>query len=425
MPAARWPGSRDSCTACRGERGMTAPLLLNGLGMANPYVGQGAYAVRILDGLRRRRPELSVRVLAPASFAALREVVPAEQFVALEGAPPHGHELVAQPYWMRRIARHVGAHFPSSVFHSPSPFWAPTQPACSVVTLHDCIYRSFPKYLGRFLVRRLLLQATERWAARSQLVLTDSVFSADDLAARAGVPREKIRVVYPWVDEASFAAADPARVPALRERLGLPERFWLYVGGYDYRKNVEFLLRAYAGVRRSCPATPPLVLAGRLPPSAAEVYCNVVGTLRAIGLDEEAVRQPGLIPAEDLPDLYRAASLLIYPSLMEGFGLPPAEAMAVGTPVLVADGSSLPEVVRRAECRFDPRDEGSLLERLHAALEDEAQFACPLPAEFREADGLRSYLAALAEVGLSGAGAAPEPPSPEPRASEASHSAGN
>lgn len=377
---------------------MSAPLVLNGLGLANPFVGQGAYAVRILDGLRRRAPERAVRVVAPARFDALRALLPAEQFVALEGAPPHPHELIAQPYWMHRIARQVRRDFAESVFHSPSPFWAPQQPACAVVTLHDCIYRSFPKYHGRFLVRRLLTEATERWAARGRLVLTDSQFSADDLVARAGIPREKLRVVYPWVDEASFAPADPVRVVALRERLGLPERFWLYLGGYDYRKNVERLLRAYAALRRGHSATPPLVLAGRLPKERAEVYCDVAGTLRACELSEEDVRQPGLIPAEDLPDLYRAAALLIYPSLMEGFGLPPAEAMAVGTPVLVADASSLPEVVRRPECRFDPRSETALTERLRAALEGEEIYRCPLPDDFREANGLASYLEALGSV---------------------------
>ncbi len=371
---------------------MTPSLVISGLGLANPFVGQGVYALRLLEGLRRRRPDLAFRVLAPASFTALRDLLTPEEFVPLAGSPPHPHELVAHPYWMNRLAARAQRDFPDAVFHSPSPFWALAQPARSIVTLHDCIYRTFRKYLGQFVVRRLLVEATERWAARARTVLTDSEFSATDLAERTGIPREQIRVLFPWVDERSFEPRDEARISALRERLGLPERFWLYLGGYDYRKNVEFLISSYAVLHRSHPWLPPLVLAGRIPTGRSDVSCDVAGAIRAAGLPADALLMPGLIEHADLPDLYRAASLLIYPSLMEGFGLPPAEAMAVGTPLLVADASSLPEVVRRSECRFDPRDESGLVARLRAAAENEGAFRCAFPPEFREDHGISAYL---------------------------------
>lgn len=374
--------------------GPAPELILNGLGLANPFVGQGVYALRLIEGLRRRAGNVRWKVVAPAGYAALRQFLRAEEFEGLEGRAPHAHELIAHPYWMHRVADHVRARFPGTIFHSPSAFWALRRPARSVVTMHDCIYRSFPRYLGKSVARRLLAEATERWAMRADRVLTDSEFSRQDLAARAGLPAEKIEVLYAWVDEASFTPPEEGALAALRERLGLPERFWLYVGGFDYRKNVDFLLRAYAAHRRRHPGAPPLVLAGRIP-APSPVICDVRAVLAAEGLREDAVLFPGLIEHADLPNLYRAAALLIYPSLMEGFGLPPAEAMAVGTPVLVADASSLPEVVRRAECRFDPRRAAALEERLAQAQADETAFRVSLPVEFTEAGGMPRYLGLL------------------------------
>ena len=100
---------------------------------------------------------------------------------------------------------------------------------------------------------------------------------------------------------------------------------------------------------------------------------------------------PGMIPSEDLPGLYAAASLLIYPSLYEGFGLPPVEAAAVGTPVLAADNSSLPEVVPKRKCRFDSTDPTELIALLRQAAVDPSAFISPLLPEFTEAKAMSLY----------------------------------
>ena len=97
------------------------------------------------------------------------------------------------------------------------------------------------------------------------------------------------------------------------------------------------------------------------------------------------------------------AALFIYPSLMEGFGLPPAEAMAMRTPVLASNASSLPEVVRLRTCRFDPRDTDELRTRLLAAASDESQFLCTLPNEFTESFGIARYLQLLGLQSHAGA----------------------
>jgi glycosyltransferase involved in cell wall biosynthesis len=114
--------------------------------------------------------------------------------------------------------------------------------------------------------------------------------------------------------------------------------------------------------------------------------------LKDVDLRDDQILLSGPISETDLPMLYRAASLFIFPSLMEGFGLPPAEAMAVGTPVLVSNKASLPEVVQTADCRFDPTQPESLIAKLIAAAENERQFTAPLCDRFTESYGLKRYL---------------------------------
>ena len=120
--------------------------------------------------------------------------------------------------------------------------------------------------------------------------------------------------------------------------------------------------------------------------------------MKRLQLSETQIRLPGLIPVDELPALYRSASLLIYPSLMEGFGLPPAEAMAVGTAVLASNASSIPEVVQKTECLFDPADEESLVEKLLAAAKDETMFSASLSPAFTESYGIDRYLQLIRKV---------------------------
>lgn len=253
---------------------------------------------------------------------------------------PH-QKIIDHAVVSNHLLRFVREHYPNAIFHSPGPIVGLTKPAKTVVTLHDCIYRHFPQYNGRLFFRRILANCAERFAASASLVLTDSEFSRD-LIQWARIPRSKLRVLSPWVGNEFLNTIPSEEIEAIGEKFKLPRRFWLYLGGYDYRKNVEFLLFAYALAARKRPL-PPLVLAGKIPAGQHRSHCGVEGAQREAGLAETQVLKPGIIPARDLSALYRAAALLIYPSLMEGFGLPPAEAMAIGTPVLASNPSSLPE----------------------------------------------------------------------------------
>ena len=370
--------------------------------MSNPYVGQGAYTLRLVSGLQRRyKNEFRVVVSQPTAnandaFESRIICLPARRLIT--------HEFANRIIDNARVLRLVAKCFPDSVFHSPGPIAGLNRPARTVVTIHDSIYRSFPNYLGRLGLRKLYMSATESFARRASLVLTDSEFSKRQLLEQMAMDSGRTEVLYPWVGTEFVESMSDLKLDDARRRYGLPHQFWLYIGGYDYRKNVEFLIRGYAAVSSREPVLP-LVLAGRIPKRASRVTCDVMGELKRTGLTTDKVLMPGAISNSDLPAVYKAASLFIFPSLMEGFGLPPAEAMATGTPVLVSDVSSLPEVVKDGSCRFDPKKLDSLIDKLQAAKTNYSKFRSPLPDRFTEEFGIKRYLDLIDRVATSNYGA--------------------
>jgi glycosyltransferase involved in cell wall biosynthesis len=366
-------------------------LVLSGMALLTPAVGFGAYTLRLLEGLLRCAPDLPFRVVVP-HWMSIPASIPEAFVVRLDGGRQFRNPLLTGIYWSLRTVAYAARLPQGTVFHSPAPIAGLNRASITIVTIHDVLYRTLPNYFGRLGIRKRYLLATERYAAAATLVLTQSAFTRGDIIRRTAIPAKKLEVLSPWPAHSFFARDEAAkRLTEVRQRLQLPSRYWLYVGGYDRRKNVEFLIRAYAESRRRSGALPPLVLAGHIPAQHRGMICDVAGTIREEGLTKTHVLMPGLIDNADLPYLYRGASLLVYPSLAEGFGLPPVEAMASGTPLLVADNTSLPEVTREQRCLFSATDLESLVEKLTAAALDEQQFLSPLPQEYTEEYGINRY----------------------------------
>ena len=371
-----------------------ARLLFNGLAVSNPHTGVGSYSLRLMAAATRVWGRDRVTVMLPAGHAARAVLEPEMGVEEVPGRCPVKHPLAAAVWWGARILREASRRR-DAVFHSPCAVTGWHRPERTVVTLHDCLYRTFTRYQGRGVARGLWLRATERYARGAGLVLTDSEAAARDLVRQARIPEERVRVLYPWVDDRFLRGVAAEEVSCVRERLGLPGDYWLYLGGYDYRKDVGTLVRAYARV----PGAPPLVLAGALPKPGAGPVCDVPGVLRETGLAGSGrLVFPGRIDDRDLPALYAGARLFVYPSRGEGFGLPPAEAMALGVPVLVADNTSLPEVVRDAARRFPTGDVSALASRLAEEAAGSPRAAAGFPEEFTERRALERYAELLAEM---------------------------
>ena len=245
-------------------------------------------------------------------------------------------------------------------------FVVPLFSSCpSVVTIYDLSFLLYPEGFKGY--KRFYLGLSTRLSARkARRIIAISKSTKRDVVRLLGVSPDKVDVVYCGTDGA-FRPLPKAEVAAFRSQKGLPERFILFVGTIEPRKNIITLIEAFAKLQTCEPANLKLVIGG----AKGWFYEDVFARVEELGLEGE-VLFPGYIPASELPLWYNAAELFVYPSLYEGFGLPPLEAMACGTPVVVADTSSLPEVVGEAGVIVNPLDVEGLAEAMRRVLGDEA-----------------------------------------------------
>jgi glycosyltransferase involved in cell wall biosynthesis len=258
------------------------------------------------------------------------------------------------------------------LFHATEHLLPRLKRARTVLTVHDLIYRLFPEYhlpLNKWFLNLFM----PLFVRRADAIIAVSRCTRDDLIRHYDVPPEKITVIYEGVDTQFQPITDPGTLAAVRARYGLPQHYILYVGTIEPRKNLTTLLEAYVALKAQTPnlqspiSNLHLVIVGR----KGWLYQDFFQRLRELGLEEDEVVLPGFVPDEDLPALYSAAELFVFPSLYEGFGLPPLEAMACGTPVVTSNTSSLPEVVGEAGLMVDPHDVRALREAMERALIDE------------------------------------------------------
>jgi glycosyltransferase involved in cell wall biosynthesis len=234
----------------------------------------------------------------------------------------------------------------------------------SVITVHDLTFLHYPQFLTAESYRYYNRQI--EWAVRrADHILADSYATKSDLAALLHVPLEKVTVVHLAADPA-FRPLREAEAAQAAAQYNLEPGYLLCVGTLEPRKNLPGLLLAYRLLLDAKVATADLVLVG----SKGWLYDEIFERVEQLHLDGR-VRFLHGVPDGDLPGLYNAASALVTPSFYEGFGLPALEAMACGTPVVVADRSSLPEVVGEAGLLIDPDDPDDIAQALARALTDE------------------------------------------------------
>ncbi len=226
-----------------------------------------------------------------------------------------------------------------------------------VVTIHDVSFLLFPE---RFLPgRRRYLSTFTRLSARgARRVIASSQNTKRDVVRLLGVPERRVRVAYLGVEDRFREPLADDRLARFREEHALPDRYFLFMGTLEPRKNLVRLVDAYHAARLKG-VDWPLVLVG----AKGWLYEEIFERVKALGL-EDCVQFPGYVADEDQPLWYRSAAAFVYPSLYEGFGLPVAEAMACGCPVITARNSSLVEVAGDAAILVDAEDGGCMAEAL-------------------------------------------------------------
>lgn len=265
----------------------------------------------------------------------------------------------AEHWVVADAARAAGA----AVLHAPHYTLPLLWRGPAVVTIHDLIHLRFPRFFapGAAVYARLVAGAA---AARARVVLADSEFTRLDVVQRLGVRPDRVRVVPLAVPE-GLAAPPSEAVEAFRAAHALPRDYVLYVGARKGHKNLALLLRAWALLPAG--ERPPLVLSGA-PWAGDDPHARLAAEL-GVAKWVHFAREVG---AADLPALYAGAALYAHPALCEGFGLPPLEAMACGTPVLSSDAGSLAEVLGTAAVLLAPRHPEAWAHRLARLLGDTA-----------------------------------------------------
>ena len=232
-----------------------------------------------------------------------------------------------------------------------------------MLSIHDASLYLYKQYhpRARLLTVRLLLPLTTRRAAA---IITMSHSARDDLVRVLRIPPEKIHVIYESAPKNFAPVNDQEHLASVRQRYGLPEQFILYVGTLEPRKNLGRLVGAFHRLRQQ--GYPhKLVFVG---PWGWSMN-NFAREIEELGLSS-FVQFLGYVPASALPAIYSMATVFVFPSLYEGFGLPPLEAMACGTPVLSSNNSSLAELYASAAQLIDPLDEEDLTSGLRQILDD-------------------------------------------------------
>ena len=324
--------------------------------------GIGTYVRNLVRHLARLDHDTTYFVFCDrADEATLRDL--AENFVpVIDDSPGYSlSEHISIPLKLRRLG--------ANLFHTPHyvlPLFCPTP---SVVTIHDCIHLLFPQYLPTrmaYAYARFMLGSAIR---RSAVVLTVSEASRRDiLRFYPKTDPDRIQVVPNAIDP--YLLEDPGEDEMRRvlERYQIRGRFVLYAGNIKPHKNLERLIAAFGLVKQR--------------PGHEDLKLIIIGdevtryTSLRRGVEEAGVRQDvrffGFVPDRTLASLYRMASVFAFPSLYEGFGLPPLEAMSCGTPVVTSRISSLPEVVGDAAVLVDPYSVRDIALGLERGLDDEA-----------------------------------------------------
>lgn len=330
-------------------------------------------AVHHIAGLGRYTQEL---------MAALMAVDPDNEYVAFYNRPteaqvdppldrlPHlTTNLPTKPWRLSALLAHL-TRFPQDrlfpgvdLFHATDHLLPPLSRVKSVFTVHDLIFRFHPE-THKALNRWFLSFMMPRFLQAADAVIAVSECTKRDIVRLYGLDEGKIRVIYEGVNP-SFRPVQPEVIKRVRQKHGIQQGYILCVSTIEPRKNLGSLLEAYRALKDQGTENK-LVIVGK----KGWLYEGFFRRLRELGLEDEVIF-PGFVPDEELPAVYSAADLFVFPSLYEGFGLPVLEAMACGAPVITSNTSSLPEVAGEAALLVHPTSIEELAGAMRRVLEKE------------------------------------------------------
>ena len=346
-------------------------VAFNALFLQEPRTGTGRYVYNLLHALGRVDGITDYLVLSPKPLLDAPDTPSTFHWQTVPvGQLRRGGENLTKLIWEQRTFPAAAKREDANVMHVP--YFAPprrTHHIPSVVTIHDVIGLRMPLYRSSPAVQAYS-RLVSRAARHTSVIIAVSEYTKRDVVDALGISEDRVRVIREAPDARFRRVTDSARLRETREKYGLGERFVLYIGGLDQRKNIATLIGAFAAVYHELGDRDlQLFIAGdprRL--GSSPLFPDWRPLAATFGIADRVLCAP--IDEEDMPTMYSAAACFAFPSLYEGFGLDPLEALACGTPVVCSDRTSLPEVVGSAGLLVDPEDPDRFGAAIHRVLSD-------------------------------------------------------
>lgn len=343
---------------------------VNTMFFRHPASGSGQYLIHLLNALAEIDTQNEYLLVGPDPLTeSVKQQLqaPFKRHVRGVSGPLGRNRSLEKMTWEQwtgpREARKLGV----DVFHVPHfapPFFTGATPV--VATIHDVIPLRLPLYHASARAR-VYSSVVARAAHKATLVITISQHAKQDIIETLHIPAERIRVIYQAVSEELRPVEDAEKVAAARARYGLTGRYVFYLGGLDARKNVPQLVRAFAQLyKRLGDPNLQLLISGNPDKQSGPLFPDPRPIGADLGMNGQIIYR--FVEDEDKAALYSAASAFVFPSLYEGFGLDPLEAMACGAPVVCSNRTSLPEVVGDAALSIDPDDLPAMVDAMYRVL---------------------------------------------------------
>ena len=313
--------------------------------LAQPRTGVGTYTFELARALAEAAPQDEFELISPLPF---------EESVPADGRPVNLQLIYSRPnlfqrrWWTVGLPSYLSRH-PLALFHGTN-YEVPLRANCpAVVTIHDLSLLLHSSTHERRTVRRARL-LVPLMARKARLIITPSELVKDEVCRHLKVQPDKVFAI-PLAPRNRFKPMMPAETLTIRERLQLEDRFLLFVGTIEPRKNLSTLVQALEEVFRTTDLRPQLVVAGKTGWKSDELWSQLERSPA-----RERIKLVGFVSDQELRALYSSCSAFIYPSLYEGFGLPPLEAMACGAPVIASRVPIIKESVARIISATDSKD---------------------------------------------------------------------
>ncbi len=339
-------------------------IALNGLFYQSLSNGSGQYVTQLLKALAQIDQDNDYVVLGPHPLTIQHAPYPYHVYPV--PTPTAKSENIAKVTWEQFTAPSAARQEHADIYHVPyfAPPLLPRTP--TVVTIQDIIPLRLPAYqpVGKV---KAYMQLVARASHHATQVIAISQHVKQDIIDVLRIPAERIHVIYQAAGEEYRPVVDPQRLAQARARYGVGERYIFYLGGLDQRKNVPQLVRAFAHLYAKI-GDPhlQLLIAGNPDKQKGDLFPDPRPVASSLGIEGQIIYR--FIEEEDKAAMYSGASLFVFPSLYEGFGLDPLEAMACGAPVVCSNRTSLPEVVGDAALLVDPENITALVEAMRSVL---------------------------------------------------------